>query len=114
MPAMLPFYAALLAAITFGVFGQILLKTGAERTSGMIAQFLDPFTVVGLGAYALAAVFYIVAIKKIPLTLAFPSVSLSYVAVAVIAHYLWGEPLGWPQFAGIALIAGGIFFLHQV
>jgi small multidrug resistance pump len=41
-------------------------------------------------------------------------VSLSYVVVAFIAHYAWGEPLGLPQLAGIALIAGGIVLLHQV
>ena len=32
---------------------------------------------------------------------------------AIIAHVVWGEPLGLPQFAGIALIAGGILLLHQ-
>jgi small multidrug resistance pump len=113
MPALLPSYAALVASILLGVGGQIMLKMGAERSADTIGQFLDAFTIVGLFTYALAAVFYIFAIKKIPVSLAFPSVSLSYVAVAVIAHYLWDEPLGLPQFAGIALIAGGIFFLHR-
>jgi small multidrug resistance pump len=114
MPALLPSYAALLASILLGVGGQILLKTGAERSVDTIGQFLDAFTIVGLVTYALAAVFYILAIKKIPVTLAFPSVSFSYVAVAIVAHYLWGEPLGLRQFLGIAFIATGIFFLHRV
>lgn len=113
MPTLLPSYAALGISITLGVTGQVLLKLGAERARDVMAQFLSPFTVIGLGVYGLAAIFYIVAIKRIPVTLAFPSVSLSYVAVALIAHYFWGEPLGLPQLAGIALIAGGIFFLHQ-
>ena len=114
MSALLPSYAALLASILLGVGGQILLKTGAERSADTVGQFLDTFTIIGLATYALAAVFYILAIKKIPVTMAFPTVSLSYVAVAVAAHYLWGEPLGLPQFLGIALIATGIFFLHRV
>jgi small multidrug resistance pump len=113
MPALFPYYAALLAGILFGVAGQVLLKTGAERTAGMVAQFLDPFTILGFAIYSIAAIFYIIAIKKIPLSLAFPSVSASYVLVAVIGHLLWGEPLGFPQFAGIALIAGGILLLHH-
>jgi small multidrug resistance pump len=113
MAMLLPYYAALLAGILFGIAGQILLKTGAERTAGMMAQFLDPFTILGFGAYTVAAVFYIIAIKKIPISQAFPSVSASYVIVAVLGHLLWGEPLGWPQFAGLALIAGGILLLHQ-
>jgi small multidrug resistance pump len=114
MPALLPFYVALVVSILLGVSGQVLLKLGAERSGDVMAQFLSPFTIVGIGVYGLAAVFYILAIKKIPISLAFPSVSLSYVVVALIAHYFWGEPLGAPQLTGIALIAGGIFFLHQV
>lgn len=114
MPALLPYYAALGAAIACGVGGQVLLKTGSARTADLIGQFLDPFTLLGLGAYGLAAILYIIAIKKIPISLAFPSVSFSYAAVALIAHYAWGEALGPAQLAGIALIALGIVLLHQV
>ncbi len=113
MPALLPYYVALVAAIACGVGGQVLLKTGSSRTADIVGQFLDPFTVLGLGAYGLAGVFYIIAIKKIPVSLAFPSVSFSYIAVALIAHYAWDEPLGVAQIAGIALIATGIVVLHQ-
>ena len=109
---MLFYYAALLAAILTGVAGQLLLKAGAERAEGVVAQFLQPFTIAGLVAYAVAAVFYIVAIKRIAISVAYPSVALSYVVVAVAAHLLWNEPLGWAQFAGIGLIAGGILLLH--
>jgi small multidrug resistance pump len=113
MTALAPYYAALLAGILLGIAGQILLKTGAERSVGMVGQFLDPFTILGFGAYSVAAIFYIIAIKKIPISQAFPTVSISYVVVAVLGHLLWGETLGWPQLAGLALIAGGIVLLHQ-
>ena len=113
MASLLPSYVALVASILLGVGGQILLKMGAERSADTVGQFLDAFTIVGLFTYGVAAGFYIFAIKKIPVSLAFPSVSISYVAVAVVAHYLWDEPLGLPQFAGIILIGAGIFFLHR-
>ena len=113
MPIILPYYGALLGAILLGVMGQVLLKTGAERSADMIAQFLNPFTIVGFGVYAAAAILYIIAIKKIPVSVAFPSVAASYIAVAIIAHLLWHEPLGWHQIAGIALIGGGILLIHQ-
>ncbi|HLJ64992.1 MAG TPA: multidrug transporter [Stellaceae bacterium] len=106
-------YLALAAAILLGVLGQILLKSGALRSSGMVAQILDPLTVVGLGIYFAASICYIIAIRKLPLSLAFPSVSASYIVVALIAHFAWGETLGLAQLAGIALIAGGILMLHQ-
>jgi undecaprenyl phosphate-alpha-L-ara4N flippase subunit ArnE len=114
MPALLPYYASLLAGILVGVGGQVLLKTGSTRTGDVVAQFFDPYTLMGLVAYALAALFYIAAIKKIPVSLAYPTVSLSYIAVAIIAHRVWGEPLGWAQIAGIVFIAAGILLLHQV
>jgi len=110
---MLISYGALAAAILIGVVGQLLLKTGAERTAdGVLAQFLDPFTLGGLAAYGLGAIFYILAIKRIPVSIAFPSVALSYVLVAIAAHLLWQEALGWQQFAGIGLISAGILVLH--
>jgi len=113
MPTLLPYYVALFAGIVFGTAGQVLLKIGSARTGNVAAQFLDVFTLLGLGAYGAGAVFYIAAIKKIPISLAFPTVSVSYIVVAIIAHYVWSEPLGLPQIAGIALIAGGILVLHQ-
>lgn len=113
MPALLPYYAALFAAIAVGIAGQVLLKAGSVRTGDVAAQLFDPYTLAGLVAYGLAAIFYIAAIKKIPISLAFPTVSVSYVAVALIAHYIWGETLGLPQLAGILLIIAGIVLLHQ-
>lgn len=113
MPVLLPYYVALAVSILLGISGQIMLKTGADRSTGFLAQFFSPFTLSGLFIYALAAAFYIVALKRIPVSLAFPSVSLSYVIVAVLAHFLWSEPLGMPQVGGILLIGCGIFLLHQ-
>src|SRR5438876_8713179 len=110
---MLLSYLALLAAILIGVSGQLLLKTGADRSAdGVLAQFLDLFTIGGLAAYGLGAIFYIVAIKRIPVSIAFPSVAISYGLVAIAAHPLWQEPLGWQPLTGIGLIAAGILVLH--
>lgn len=109
---MAPYYFSLAAAVLFGVAGQIALKSGAEGSQTIAAQFINPLTLLGLGAYALAAVCYIIALKRIAVSVAFPSVAASYAVVAVIAHLLWNEPLGWPQWGGLALIAGGILLIH--
>jgi small multidrug resistance pump len=113
MGSLFPYYAALGAGIVFGVAGQIALKTGAEAASTIVAQFLNPFTILGFGIYVLAAVFYIIAIKRIPVSLAYPSVAMSYVVVGIAAHFLWNEPFGLPQIGGVALIGAGILLLHQ-
>jgi small multidrug resistance pump len=113
MSELLPYYAALAAGIILGVAGQIALKSGAVAATTIAQQFLHPYTIVGFGIYVLAALFYIVAIKRIPVSLAYPSVAISYVVVGVAAHFLWNEPFGLPQIGGIVLIASGILLLHQ-
>lgn len=100
-------------AIVLGVAGQIVLKTGAETSGDGLAQFLSPWTIGGFGIYFLAALTYIVAIKKLPISLAYPSVSISYGIVAILAHILWREPLTWQHWAGIALISSGIFVMFR-
>ena len=107
------YYAALLTGVLLGVLGQVLLKFGADRSGSGLAQFLHPYTIVGLGVYAAAALFYIVALKRIPVSFAFPTVSLSYVVLAVIAHRLWNEPLGAAQLMGMAFIFAGVVLIHR-
>jgi small multidrug resistance pump len=106
-------YVSLAAAILLGIAGQIVLKSGAVAAPNLFAQFLSPLTIAGLAIYGLAGIAYVVALNRIPVSIAFPSVAASYAIVAVLAHYLWNEPLGWPQAGGIALIAGGILLIHH-
>jgi drug/metabolite transporter (DMT)-like permease len=110
---MLLYKASLAVAILLGVAGQIALKSGANRAANLADQFLQPLTLIGFAVYVAAALCYIVALKKIPVSVAFPSVSASYAIVAVLAHFLWAEPLAWPQIAGIALIGSGVMIIHQ-
>ena len=106
------FYLALAAAILCGVGGQLLLKSGAGA-SDFIGQLLRGHTILGLALYGLAALFYIVALRKIPVSVAFPSVAASYAIVAVLAHFLWDEPFGLAQVGGLVLIGAGIVLVNQ-
>ena len=107
------YYTSLTAAILLGIAGQLALKSAAEGSATVTAQFLNPLTMIGLAVYIMAALCYILALKKIPVSVAFPSVAASYAIVAVLAHLLWDEPLGWPQLTGMALIGGGVLLIHQ-
>jgi small multidrug resistance pump len=107
------YYTSLATAILLGIAGQVLLKSAANGSTTVISQFLSPLTMIGLGVYLFAALCYILALKKIPVSVAFPSVAASYAIVAVLAHLLWNEPLGWPQVAGIVLIGSGVLLIHQ-
>jgi multidrug transporter EmrE-like cation transporter len=106
------FYLALLVGILLGVVGQMLLKAGAAGDS-LVAQFSAPQSIIGLAFYAAAAVSYMLALRKIPVSVAFPSVSLSYVLVVGAAYWLEDEPLGWGKLVGIALICSGVFLVAR-
>ncbi|MCW5747921.1 MAG: EamA family transporter [Alphaproteobacteria bacterium] len=107
-----PYYAALAGGILTGIGGQVLLKAGAG-TETILQQLLKPQTIIGLVLYALAAFLYIVALRKIPVSVAFPSVSLSYAIVAVLGYFLFGEPFGLHKIAGLVLIVAGVWLVNQ-
>lgn len=104
--------AALAIGILIGVAGQMLLKAGASGET-LLKQFLAPQSILGLGLYFAAALCYMYALRKIPVSVAFPSVSLSYVLVALLAHWMLGESMGPQKLAGIALIVGGVFLITR-
>jgi small multidrug resistance pump len=107
------YYTSLVAAILFAVAGQIALKSAAENSASVIAQFLNPLTLIGLAIYLFGSFFYIFALRRIPVSIALPSVAASYALIAIVAHVMWNEPLGWPQVGGILLISGGVLLLNQ-
>lgn len=106
-------YLALAISIAIGVGGQISLKAGTTQNLGGKGVLFQPYILAGLLFYFIAALFYIYSLKKIPVSIAFPSVSISYVAVAFLAHLLWGEPFGLRQLFALLLISLGIYLLSR-
>ncbi|MEQ9371408.1 MAG: EamA family transporter [Coleofasciculus chthonoplastes F3-SA18-01] len=106
-------YFALIISIMIGIGGQLSLKAGAMQGIGSKLFFLQPYILVGLSSYFCASLFYIFALREIPVSVAFPSVSISYVAVAFLAHLIWGEPFGIRQVIALGLIGLGIYTLNH-
>ena len=106
-------HAALAAAVIGGIFGQLLLKAGSTGTSDLFTQLTRLPTLAGLACYGGSAILYLVALQAIPVSIAFPSVALSYAVIAVIGAIYWQEPVGWQQAVGIAMIFGGVVMLYR-
>jgi len=104
------YWMVLAAAIVTSMVGQTLLKTAAGA-SDFAAQLFDPRTLVGLCLYGGAALLYIVALRRIPMSVALPCTAVSYVAAALIGHYGFAEPLGGMQLGALALICAGVVML---
>jgi small multidrug resistance pump len=104
------YWAVLAAAITISMAGQTLLKAGAEAPD-FAAQLFDPRTIVGLCLYGGSAMLYIVALRRIPMSVALPCTAFSYVAAAIIGHFAFAEPLGMMHVGALALICTGVVML---
>ncbi len=104
------YWAVLAAAIVVSLAGQTLLKAGSG-TADFVSQLLDWHTLLGLCLYGGAALMYIVALRRIPMSVALPCTAVSYIAAALIGHYGFGEPLGAVHLGAIALIAAGVVML---
>ena len=108
---MAPYWLALAAAISVSLFGQVLLKAGATGEGGFLQQLFRPATMVGLVCYGGAALLYIVALRRIPMSVALPCTAASYVVIALVGHFAFGEALGPQKALAIALISAGVVVL---
>ena len=112
---MTAYWIALVAAISTSLVGQVLLKSGAASAvaaeGGFIHQLFRLPTMVGLVCYGGAALLYIVALRKIPMSVALPCTAASYVVIAIIGWAVFGESLGTAKIAAIALISAGVALL---
>jgi small multidrug resistance pump len=104
------YWSVLGAAIATSMAGQTLLKAGAGASS-FFAQLLDMRTLVGLILYGGAALLYIVALRRIPMSVALPFTAVSYIAAAFIGHFGFGEPIGLLRISAIGLICCGVVVL---
>jgi multidrug transporter EmrE-like cation transporter len=106
-----PYWLALAAAIMTSLVGQVLLKNGAGGPGGFISQLFRPSTMIGLVCYGGAALLYIVALRRIPMSVALPCTAASYIAIALIGHFVFGESLGVQKMLAIGLIGAGVLLL---
>lgn len=104
------YWITLFIAIGTSMAAQTLLKAGAGAAD-FIAQLFDWRTLCGLVLYGGAAIFYIVALRRIPMSRALPCTAISYVAAAFIGYYAFDEALGVMHIAAIVLICGGVVLL---
>jgi len=104
------YWVTLAVAIVTSMIGQTLLKAGAGAPD-FITQLLDARTVIGFCLYGGAAVLYIVALRRIPMSVALPCTAISYVAAALIGHFAFQEALGMVKLGALGLICAGVVLL---
>lgn len=92
--------------------GQVLFKLAAVDGGASRSLFSMLFSwkmIAALSVYAFATLMWVVALRVVPLTAAYPIVALAYVIVPVLAHFWLGEALSSKVLLGGAVIVFGVW-----
>jgi multidrug transporter EmrE-like cation transporter len=114
----------LLTGVLLNAGAQLLLKAGTN-VLGVItltadnwpAQFgrmaLEPHIAGGLACYVVSVVVWLIGLSRVPVSIAYPMLSLGYVVNAVAAHYLFGESVTLSRWLGIGFIVVGVWLVAR-
>ena len=114
-------YVALAVSIAFNSAALILLRALIDRIApadGLITVsfFLGalrcPLFWAGAISFVLNMLFWIQAMKHVPLSLAYPTAATSYVIITPFARYLFGEAVTVWRVVGILAIVLGVTLLY--
>lgn len=117
-------FGLICVAISLGAFGQVCLKMGLGEHgiapgNGLLqtivhiaAAMITPKVFAGLALYVFSTFFWLTAISRVRLSVAYPLISLSYPLVVVLSATILGEQVRWLYaIAGLAFISAGVSFI---
>ena len=110
-------WIVLIAAIGTNVLASILLKIAVVQirkleVTSPVSYVLNLNVWLGIVAYGLSFIFYIVALGLFPLNVAHPVItSAALVSIAIASVLIFKESFDWVFVVGIALVICGIVLL---
>jgi len=69
--------------------------------------------VTALFCYGISVAVWILALSRVPVSIAFPMLSMAYVVNAIAAYYLLGEPFSTTKLVGMAVIIVGVIIISR-
>ena len=117
-------YLLLASCIILPVIAQLTMKKGMNMVGQFnsadvinIAFFIKTFTNVyvltGLFLYGFSSILWLLVISKLPISQAYPSISLSYIIVIIAAYFFLDEPLTFKKVIGSLGIISGVFVIFM-
>jgi multidrug transporter EmrE-like cation transporter len=112
-------FAFLMAGVLLNAGAQLLLKAGTnvlgvlELTPDTWADTLirmatQGYFVLGAACYALSLPVWILGLSRVPVSVAYPLLSVGYIVNAIAAHFLFGESVSMTRWLGIGFIVIGV------
>jgi drug/metabolite transporter (DMT)-like permease len=113
LAALAPAAAGLLAfCVLAETVQQISFKLGAARADGAAAWagaiLRHPLIWLGVGLWAVESIAWVLVLQRLPLTLAYPMMTLTYATVPLAGVLLLRERMSRRQIAGAGLIFAGV------
>ena len=117
-------FVLILTGVLLNAAAQLLLKAGTNAV-GHFEFHLDnlvpigfklafqPFIMGGMACYAISLVVWIMALSRVPVSIAYPMLSIGYVINAFIAHFWFSEVLAAQKLVGIGIIVVGVFIVAR-
>ena len=117
-------FALVLTGVLLNAAAQLLLKAGTNAVGhfefhidnllpvGMKLAF-EPHIMGGMACYAVSLVVWIMALSRVPVSIAYPMLSIGYVINAFVANYWFGEALASQKLLGIGFIVVGVYLVAK-
>ena len=109
----LPSFSLILVGVLLNAAAQLLLKAGTNAMPLGLRLAIEPHILAGLACYVVSVVVWIVALSRVPVSIAYPMLSIGYVVNALAAWYLLGEAVTPLRLAGIGIIVLGVFIVAR-
>lgn len=117
-------FSLLMLGVLLNAAAQLLLKAGTNRVGEFAFSMdnlvpigtklaLNPPILAGLGCYVVSVVVWILALSRVPVSVAYPMLSVGYIVNAVAAWLLFGESLAAQKLIGIGFIIVGVFLVAR-
>jgi multidrug transporter EmrE-like cation transporter len=106
-------FSIILVGVLLNAAAQLLLKAGTNAVPLGLRLAIEPHVLGGLACYAISVVVWVIALSRVPVSIAYPMLSIGYVVNAAAAWYLLGEALTPMRLAGIGIIIAGVFLVAR-
>ncbi len=117
-------FILILTGVLLNAAAQLLLKAGTNAIGHFDFQLDnvipigmkiagEPFIIGGMACYAVSVVVWIMALSRVPVSIAYPMLSIGYVINAFVAWQWFGEALAAQKLLGIGFIVVGVFLVAR-
>ena len=106
-------FGFLFTGVLLNAGAQLLLKAGTNAQPLGLALAIEPHILGGLACYVVSVVVWVIGLSKVPVSIAYPMLSLGYVVNAIAAYYLLGESVNAMRLGGIAVIIAGVLIVAR-